>query len=92
MTKRDSERIERVTRALKKANVLYGIDAIEIDNQKIYGPQIVLWINGMGHPVNTIREAVDIARKLVVRGNPLGVSWFWLLLGGGILWYKLKRS
>lgn len=49
---------QRVRAGLKRRGLLQHIDGIECA-----GGEVVVWVCGMGHPVNSVARAVELAKQ-----------------------------
>lgn len=51
--------VKRVTEALEREGLRRYVDAVERGNDG----EVIIW-NGNGHPVNSVREAIRLAREI----------------------------
>ena len=53
----------KVERALKNKNLRQYVGAIESNGRATRG-EVVLWIDGLGHPVHTVRQATALVQRI----------------------------
>ena len=54
----------KVEAALSNKNLRQYVDAIDGNGYATPG-EVVLWINGMGHPVYSVAQAIALVRKIM---------------------------
>lgn len=53
----------KIEAALKNKNLRQYVNAIESNGHATPG-EVVLWINGAGHPVYSVKEATDLVQRI----------------------------
>lgn len=53
----------KVEAALKRKDLRHYVSAIESNGYATRG-EVVLWINGMGYPVYSVKEAISLVQRI----------------------------